>query len=219
MAFVDTGDVVSGTIITEGWGDQVRANFLAGVPAIFSVKGDLAVATAPLTAARLAVGADDSTLLADSGTATGLAWQLQPAARVYSNADFNPTPTAWDSIDFTHERFDTDGLWAIGSPSRLVIPAGGAGLYLIGGNIEFGNVGLPGGNPAGVRILLDGTTVIAQHTDDIDRMANHAMTASCLYSLVAGNFVELQAYTRDDVNVIAAGNYSPEFWAIWQRRA
>ena len=65
MAFVDTGDVVSGTIITEGWGDQVRANFLAGVPAIFSVKGDLAIATAPLTAARLAVGGDDrSTVLA-----------------------------------------------------------------------------------------------------------------------------------------------------------
>jgi hypothetical protein len=220
MAFVDTGDVVSGTIITEGWGDQVRANFLAGVPAIFSVKGDLAVATAPLTAARLAVGADDSTLLADSSTATGLAWQLQPAARVYSNAAIDPAVGSWHTVNFTHERFDTDGLWAIGSPSRLVIPAGGAGLYIVGGNVEFDTGAGAGEITVGARILLDGTTVIAQYLamDDNDGPATDR-NISALYSLAAGNFLELQVYTSGDINVLSVGNFSPEFWAIWQRRA
>lgn len=220
MAYVDTGDVVSGTIITEGWGDQVRANFQAGVPAIFTTKGDLAVATAAETAARLGVGADDATLVADSFAATGLAWQIQPAARVYRNVAFDPTPTAWDTIDFTHERFDTDGMWVIGTPSRLTVPAGGDGLYLIGGQVSLGSLGLPGGNSAGARILLDGTTVIAQIRDDPDRLSDREVPLPpTLYALTVGQFVELQVYTTSDVNVLSSGNYSPEFWAIWQRRA
>jgi hypothetical protein len=224
MAFVDTGDVVSGTIITEGWGDQVRANFLAGVPAIFSVKGDLAIATAPLTAARLAVGADDSTLLADSGTATGLAWQIQPAVRVYSNVAFDPMPDAWDSIDFTHERFDTDGLWTVVAASRITIPAGGDGLYLIGANIALDLDGeVDGRVMIGLRLLLNNATVIAQHR--VIEMQNEGGTAageiavSTAYALAATDYVEAQVYTNYDVDVLASGNYSPEFWAIWQRRA
>lgn len=42
--------------------------------AVLNVKGDLIVATADDTAARLAVGTDGQVLTADSSTATGLKW-------------------------------------------------------------------------------------------------------------------------------------------------
>ena len=43
-------------------------------PTIFDAKGDLIAATAADTPARLAVGANDTVLTADSTTATGLKW-------------------------------------------------------------------------------------------------------------------------------------------------
>ena len=47
----------------------------SGIPAtIFDAKGDLIVASAADTAARLAVGTNGHTLVADSSTATGLKW-------------------------------------------------------------------------------------------------------------------------------------------------
>ena len=218
MAYIDLGAVAGGNVITSAWGNQVRANFEAGAVAAMAALGDMFIGTGADAGARLAAGADDSILVYDSGEATGMATQIVPAVRVYSNVAFDPTPTAWDSIDFTTERFDTDGMWALGSPSRLTVPAGGDGLYLIGGNFELGNVGGAGIHHAGIRILLDGATVMAQATDDLYRSENNALSVSCLYSLVAGNFVELQVYTTNDVNVLASSNYSPEFWAIWQRR-
>jgi hypothetical protein len=52
-----------------------------GIPAtIFDAKGDLIAASAADTAARLAVGANNTILTADSSTATGLKWAAPAAA-------------------------------------------------------------------------------------------------------------------------------------------
>lgn len=48
---------------------------------IWDAKGDLAVGTAADTAARLAVGANTTILMAASGETTGLKWQATPAVR------------------------------------------------------------------------------------------------------------------------------------------
>ena len=40
-----------------------------------------------------------------------------------------------------------------------------------------------------------------------------------LYSLSAADYIQVQVYTSNDVDVVASSNFSPEFWAIWQRRA
>jgi hypothetical protein len=52
----------------------IRDNFAAGVPDVFTAKGDLAVATAADTAGVLALGTDGFILTADSAQATGLKW-------------------------------------------------------------------------------------------------------------------------------------------------
>jgi hypothetical protein len=221
MAYADIGDIATGAVISEAYLDQIRANFQAGVPDIFTTKGDIAVATAADTAARLAVGADDATLVPDASTATGLAWQIQPAARVYNNAAIDPAPGGWVTLTFNTERFDTDAMHSTSTNTgRLTVPTGGDGLYLIGGNLELDSGGGTGSSDKGIRILLNGTTPIAVNFNEmISTGVDTVIAISTVYALTAKDYVELQVYTEGDVNVLADGNFSPEFYAIWLRRA
>lgn len=52
----------------------IRDNFAAGVPDIFTTKGDLAVATGADVAARLAVGGDGAPLVGDAAQTAGVRW-------------------------------------------------------------------------------------------------------------------------------------------------
>jgi len=75
-----TGQVLaktSGTDLDFSWVAQDDSNAIQN--AIVDAKGDLISATAADTPARLAVGANDTVLTADSSTATGLKWAA-PAA-------------------------------------------------------------------------------------------------------------------------------------------
>ena len=166
----------------------------------------------------LTVGAAGTTLVPDAGEATGLRWQIQPSCSVYSNIAFDPGVGGWLAIDFTHERWDTNAMWAIGTPHQLVVPAGGAGIYSIGGNVEFDSGGGAGEATMGARILLNGATVIAQHfaSDDNDG-PNTTYLVSRDYNLAVGNTLELQAYTSANIDVLSTAQYSPEFWATWLR--
>jgi len=215
MAYADIGDFSPDDVLTAADLDQIRANFQAGVPDIFTTKGDLAVATAADAAARLAAGADDSTLVPDSGEATGLAWQIQPAARVYNDANIDPATNDWVTLTFNQERHDTDAVHeSVTNPSRLTIPANGGGIYLIGGNVSFDASSAPSHDAFRLRILLNGGTTIAQSNE-----SGAIRDISTSYSLAATDYIELQVYITQDVEVLASGNYSPVFWCIWQRRA
>jgi len=216
MAYSDIGDFAPDDVLTAADMDQIRENFQAGVPDIFTTKGDLAGATGANAAARLAVGANDATLVPDSGEATGMIWQTQPAARVYNSGNIDPAVGSWVTLTFDSERIDTDTVHnpAV-NPSRLTVPTGGAGLYLIGGNVAF-EVGT---GDKGIRILLGGATVIAQSFGNATSDDGDVLSVTTLYSLAATNYVELQVFVEADLNILASANYSPEFWAIWQRRA
>lgn len=52
----------------------IRDNFAAGVPDIFTTKGDLAVASGPNAAGRLAVGSTGQVLAVDASQPLGLKW-------------------------------------------------------------------------------------------------------------------------------------------------
>ncbi|MFO7740831.1 MAG: hypothetical protein R6X31_00810 [Anaerolineae bacterium] len=220
MAYSDLGAVSPGDPGTSTWANQVRANFQASVPDIFTTKGDLAAATGADAAARVAVGADDATLVADSGEAGGLAWQIQPACRVYNSANIDPAVSTWETLTFDSERFDTDTMHStVSNTGRITVPANGDGLYLLGACVEF-----PNSTPieeCGLRFQLNGATVIERvYLDQDSTTANNiSLNLSTLYSLSATDYVVVQVYVGADENVLASSNYSPEFWAIWQRRA
>ena len=214
MAYSDPGDLASGAVITEAWVDAVRASLLASGVAIVTTAGDIVAATAATTLARLAIGADDSTLVADSGEATGLAWQIQPAAHVTKSDTTALGTSTWTSIPFDTETSDTDAMHeGVTNPSRLTIPAGGGSWYTFG---FFGNATRAGAVGTWmVRILLGGTTVLAQSAASGASGAASFITISGGYSLAAASYIEAQYYTADASVTLAA---DPMFWAIWHRR-
>jgi len=192
-----------------------------------TTKGDIVAASAANTPARLPIGANDSTLVPDSGESTGLAWQIQPAARVYNDAEIDPATSTWVSLTFNTERYDTD---TVHNPStntgRLTCPDNGSGLYHIGGCVQFDTSSGTGNKILGVRILLNGATSLAENLSNpnVAAAVDIILPISCDYALSdngagANDYVELQVYTTVDVNILVNGSTSPEFWCHWFRRA
>ena len=71
-------------------------------PTILDAKGDLIVATAADTPARLAVGSNGQVLKADSSTATGLAWGTDSNVKVnYVNPSADFTSSSASTVDIT----------------------------------------------------------------------------------------------------------------------
>jgi hypothetical protein len=99
-------------------------------------KGDLMVGTAADTAARLAVGTDTYLLTADNSETTGLKWAAAPTAigaSVYNaGGNISYTINTETLLTATTADYDTNSFWAVSpNPSRLTIPSGYAGKYLL----------------------------------------------------------------------------------------
>lgn len=71
---------------------------------IWDAKGDLAVGTGADTAVRLAVGADDTILMADSAQATGLKWvgSGTPTTQLFGDAAAQGTTDGFARVDHKH---------------------------------------------------------------------------------------------------------------------
>ena len=108
-------------------------------PTIVDAKGDIIAATAADTPARLAVGANNTVLTADSTTATGLKWAaaggkvLQVVQATYSTATSNSTTTYTDtglSLSITPSSASSKVLVLTMTPARKAIGNSDNGLWL-----------------------------------------------------------------------------------------
>jgi len=210
MAYTPTPPINPGDTGTSAWATIVKDNFDASAVAAVAVLGDLAVATGANALARLPVGADGTALVADSGEATGLLWQIQPACHLTKSGNTPMGPTAWTAIDFDTETSDPDGMHeGITNPSRITIPANGDGWFI------FGFYGIAtGGDPDTwkVRIRLNGITTLVQASgwryDDL------SLSLTMGYPLAATDYLQVEYWTpRADMTISA----DPAFWAIFQR--
>jgi hypothetical protein len=135
-----TGQVLakaSGTDMDFSWVAQDDSNAIQN--AIVDAKGDLIAASAADTPARLAVGANNTTLVADSTAATGLKWVGFRGCSLYqtvtSTSIANNTATA---MAYGAEAYDTDGFHNNSTNnSRVTIPTGLGGYYQIRLNTRF----------------------------------------------------------------------------------
>lgn len=220
MAWNPVPAKLSGDIFDLATYDIIRANDAASAPGIVAAKGDLVAGTAANAIARVVVGADDSTLVADSAQATGVAWQIQPSCRVYNDAAIDTPTAAWFALTFNQERWDTDGMHSVlANTSRLTVPAGGDGIYMFGGNVLF-DISGSGDATLGIRIRRGGTTELVRHLVTPRRIdVDMALAVTTVYDMVAGQYVELEVYHSQGRDAMADGNFSPEFWAMWLRRA
>jgi len=210
MAYVDIGAVAAEGTLSVDWGNQIRANQQAGVPDIFTTAGDIAIATAADTAARLAIGTADDFLVAG----TSPEWQNAPAVHLTKSGTTAMSTSSWTAIDFDTETSDTNASHeGVTNPSRITIPTNGGGWYTFG---CFANATRAGASGTWMlRILLNGATVLAQLAASGASGVASFITLAGGYSLAATNYLQVQYYTADASMTIAA---SPMFSAIWHRR-
>jgi hypothetical protein len=100
-------------------------------PTILDAKGDLIVATAADTPARLAVGSANQTLLADSAQSTGIKWGSSPQSLMTATGDLlyasSANTPARLAIGSTNQVLTVSG----GVPTWAALPASGKVLQVV----------------------------------------------------------------------------------------
>jgi hypothetical protein len=176
----------------------------AGMTNPMTTAGDIILGGASGAAGRLAIGASSHVLTSNGTTA---AWAAPASSdigcRVYQTAT-NTVTTAWVTLTFGAENFDTDTMHSNDTnPERITITT--AGKYIIGGSMSIAQ-----NSVVGLRVRVDGTTVLASHKQG-NGGSVESVSVTTLYDLTAGQYLELQGYSSAEFASSGDGNTS--FWA------
>lgn len=149
-----------------------------------------------------------------------LAWIAtdSPACRVYSSVNVSCANVTEVALAMNSERYDNASMHSTSSnTSRVTVPTGGGGKYLLGGTIQWANAA---GNERNVQVRLNGATrIVVQASAPVAGGLVTKQSCMGVYAMVAADYGELIAYQDSGgaVNVQAASAYSPEFFAFWFR--
>lgn len=137
----DNTDLVkNGALAMRTLGDAIDTTMATMVPkSIVDAKGDLIAATADNTPSRLAVGANNTVLTADSSTATGLKWATPSSSSFVGSMCYNASNvsipnTTYTQITWGNETFDAGNIHAA---SSAVFVTNATGYWLIHGVIQW----------------------------------------------------------------------------------
>jgi hypothetical protein len=211
-----TGQVLSKTSATDmafTWVDTDDTNAIQN--AIVTAKGDLIGASASATPLVIAVGTDGQTLVADSAEATGLKWATAASgstfvgAVVYNSTDLTITNNTFTTATFNSQRVDTNTFHDTSTnTSRITIPAGYAGQYLIWCDLEWA------GSATGVRtvrLLLNAAYPGSTSATQIQNATTAGETQNNLFfyrSLSVGDYLELSVKQTSGGSLALGGSTS-----------
>jgi hypothetical protein len=180
---------------------------------IVDAKGDIIAATAADVVSRLAVGANDTVLMADSSTATGLKWGTITTGptfigcTLYKSANQAIPNDTWDTITFDSELFDTDGFHSTSSnTSRITIPSGKAGKYLIIGNWVWDAISTQYETYLG----LNGSLSYMGPQTGASSGKPTSSAKSWILNLAVGDYLELRALHKygSNVNILGTDDHT-----------
>jgi len=226
-AFVDlkggtTGQVLakaSGTDLDFSWVAQDDSNAIQNTQ--LTAKGALISAFSAGTPATLTVGTNNQVLTADSTAATGLKWATPAGGAavgciVYNSANQTISNNTETVVTFNSEILDTDGYHSTSSnTSRITIPAGKAGKYLVFAWVTFVN------NTSGYRqaqIIVNGQTGTPNRVANSSGSSGNNLTLNPTGAaiLAEGDYVELELYQNSGGNLdIYGGINDCNFAAIY----
>lgn len=112
-----------------------------------------------------------------------------PRARVSRNANQSYTSGSSTSMSWDTENWDPAGMWSAGNPTRITIPSGGDGFYMLGCEMEF--AGATAGNRQ-IQVLISGSGHIRQTIPSIGSGLATRVELSYGTQLDAGDYVEFQ---------------------------
>lgn len=187
----------------------------AGIPtSTVTAKGDLIAGTANNAVSRLAVGANGTTLVADSSTATGLKWDTPagssgPACLVERSSSQSISQNTATKIQFNSEVFDTDNCFD--STTNYRFTPNKAGKYQVNTTLRT-----TGSNTwyAQLSIYKNGSAV---QNLSINPSAGNGWTVSVPYLIDmngSSDYIEMFGYSgATDANFTAGSSFS----AVWIR--
>jgi len=157
----------------------------AAIPkSLVDAKGDIIAATADNTPARLAVGTNGQTLVADSSTSTGLKWAT-PAGGGGKVLQVVQGTLATPTTNSTNTFADT-GLTATITPtlatSKVLVLVTQNGCSKVGSNVD---------NSIGMRIMRGATSIAVLTVADVYTGTNTSLNAGA----IAGNYLDSPATT------------------------
>jgi hypothetical protein len=194
-------------------GDHGRLDDLVAM-AIQGVAVDRPAAAVPR---RLYYATDTGVLSLDTGTAwvevlTGprasaaYAPRLASAVRAIRTTALAVANSTLTTLALDGETYDTDDFHStVSSTSRLTVPAGKDGVYAIVGQVTYATNGT---GERQARLLRNGTTRVALTVVQAATTASalSSMNASTQLRLVAGDYIELQAFQTSGANLDVLAN-------------
>lgn len=120
------------------------------------------------------------------------------SAHAQQSGDVSVTSAVETTVSFGATSFDTSSFWAAASPTRLTVPTGQTGYYLVLGQITFANpiVGFAIG-----RIYKNGVQIAEQEitADNTVSPATGGRQVSIISSCVAGDYFEMKVYVSNSL--------------------
>jgi hypothetical protein len=143
----------------------------------------------------------------------GTYWKRRPydiGARVYNNANQSIPNSAWQSLSYNSERWDTDNIHdTVTNNSRLTCKT--AGKYLVVAQVAFA---LNNTGARALRIMKNGSSVIAKLNLKAQAIGyDDRWGLSSIVSLEVNDYLTCDAWQNSggDLNVVYEADFTPDF--------
>jgi hypothetical protein len=202
-------------VALQGVDTQMKTNADAAIAkSIVDAKGDIVAATAADTVSRLAVGANDTVLTADSTTATGLKWATPASGTTFAgvrctkSGDQTISAVTWTALTFDTETFDVGGYHSTSSnTSRITVPSTKAGYYLVNARWNWDNASTAGYRFG--RIMKNGAQYNYMAEDPTSNLNRVTLPIHDIVYCAVGDYLEIEVLQNSGGNLTLNGsNYS-----------